>query len=98
MKHRATKKVDVGRLLKNADVKATVIASVIIGKNGEVACLKIVNPQHPLIVSEVDKALRQWRFQPMEQNGKPVGYVGWLQFQICNISCGDGKSRVTLLD
>lgn len=32
MKHRAIKKVDVGGILKNADVKATVIASVVVAK------------------------------------------------------------------
>jgi hypothetical protein len=47
MKRRATKKVDVGRILKNADVKATVVATVIVGKDGDVECLTIISPQHP---------------------------------------------------
>jgi hypothetical protein len=34
----------------------------------------------------------------MEQNGKRVPYVGWLQFQFCRIGCPEGKSSVTLLE
>jgi hypothetical protein len=97
MKQRATEKVDVAGILKNADVNATVIASVLVGSDGRVACLEIVNPKHPLVVGEVDRALRQWKFKPMEQNGKPVSYVGWLQFQFCRIGCPEEKSSVTLL-
>jgi hypothetical protein len=88
----------VGGLLKNADVNATVIASVMVGADGRVECLKIINPKHPFVVGEVDKALTQWKFKPMEQNGKYVPYVGWLQFQFCRIGCPEGKSSVTLLE
>jgi hypothetical protein len=98
MKGRATKKVDVGGILKNTDVNATVIVSLIVGTGGQVECLKIVNPKHPMVVGEVDKALRQWKFKPMEQDGKPVSYVGWLEFQFCRIGCAEGKSSVTLLN
>jgi hypothetical protein len=98
MKERAAEKVDVGGLLKNADVNATVIASVTVGADGRVECLKIINPKHPLVVGEVDKALRQWKFKPMEQNGRRVSYVGWLQFQFCRIGCPEGKGAVTLLE
>jgi len=97
MKQRATEKVDVGGILRNADVTATVIATVIVGTDGRVECLKIINPEIPFVVSEVDKALRQWKFKLMEQNGKPVSYVGWLQFQFCRTGCPEGKSSVTLL-
>jgi hypothetical protein len=45
MKRRATKKADVGGVLKNADVNATVIASVLVGTSGDVECLKVVNPK-----------------------------------------------------
>jgi hypothetical protein len=92
MKERALEKVDVGGPLKNADVNATVIASVIVGTDGRVECLKIINPKHPLVAGEMDKALRQWKFKPMEQNRKLVSYVGWLQFQFCRIGCPEGKS------
>ena len=53
MKERAAEKVDIGGLLKKADVNATVIASVIVGSDGRVECLKIINPRHPLVVGEV---------------------------------------------
>jgi Gram-negative bacterial TonB protein C-terminal len=97
MKQRATVKVDVAGILKNADVNATVIASVIVGRDGRVECLEIVNPKHPLVVVEVARALRQWRFKPMEQNEKPASYVGWLQFRFCRIGCSEGTCSVTLL-
>ena len=69
-----------------------------VGANGDVEYLKVINPKHPMVVNEVYKALRQWKFQTMKQNGKPVGYVGWLQFEFCRIGCAEGKSEVTLLD
>jgi hypothetical protein len=72
MKRRATEKTDVGGVLKNADVNANVIASVMVGTNGDVECVKVINPKHPMVVNEVYKALRQWKFQTMKQNGKPV--------------------------
>ena len=98
MKERAVKKVDVGRALKNMDVNAIVIASVIVASNGRVECLKIINPDFPLVVAEVDKALREWKFRPMVKDGKRVAYVGWLEFQFCRIGCAEGKSSVTLLE
>jgi Gram-negative bacterial TonB protein C-terminal len=98
MKGRATKKVDVGSILKNADVNATVIVSIVVGTDGKVECLQTMNPKHPMVVGEVDKALSQWKFKPMEQDGKPVSYVGWLQFRFCRVGCAEGKSSVTLLN
>jgi len=98
MKQRTTHRVDVGALLKNADVNGTVIVSVIVGSDGSVECLSVINPKHPLIVSEVDKAVRQWTFKPMQHNGKSVPYVGLLVFQFCRIGCAEGKSSVTLLE
>ena len=97
MKERATEKVDVGGVLKNMDVNATVIASVIVGTDGGVECLKIILPEFPVVVSEVNKALRQWKFKPIEQDGKRARYVGWLEFQFCRIGCPEGKSSLTLL-
>jgi hypothetical protein len=98
MKDRAVEKVDVGRVLKNMDVNATVIASVLVASDGRVECLKIISPDFAPVVAEVDKALRQWKFKPMVQDGKRVLYVGWLEFQFCRIGCGEGKSSVTLLE
>lgn len=97
MKQRATVKVDVAGIQKNADVNATVIASVVVRRDGRVECLEIVNPKQPLVVVEVARALRQWKFKPMEQNQKPAWYVGWLQFRFCRIGCSEGTSSVTLL-
>jgi len=98
MKQRATDKVEVAGILKNADVNAIVIASVIVGSDGRVACLDIINPKHPLVVREVDRAIRRWKFKPMKINGKPLPYVGWLQFQFCRIGCSEGKISRTLLE
>jgi hypothetical protein len=98
MKKRALHKVDVGPLVKNFDIDAIVIASLIVDKTGNVQCLKILNPKHPLVVASTIEALKQWKFKPREQNGKLVSYAGWLQFQFCRIGCLEGKSSVTLLE
>jgi hypothetical protein len=98
MKKRALQKVDVGPLAKNADIKAVVIASVLVDNAGGVQCLKVLNPQHPLVVAPTLEALKQWKFKPMRKKGRLVAYVGWLEFQFCRIGCPEGKSSVTLLE
>jgi hypothetical protein len=99
MKRSSLRKVDVGALLRNADVSATtVIANLIVGTDGSVACLKIITHNHPLITGEVEWALKQWKFRPMENLGKAVAYAGVLEFQFCRVGCVFVKNSVTLLE
>ena len=96
MKDRATHKVELSGFIRQADIKGTAIVEVLVGTSGEVVCLKSL-ARHPLIRVEVEKALKSWTFKRAEVNGRPVAYLGRLEFTLCNILCGDQGPSMTLL-
>lgn len=66
-------------LFRTAGVKGTVILSILVDEKGTVACIKYVTGA-PLLVQSSFDAARKWKFKPMTQDGKPVGFYGVLQF------------------
>lgn len=68
MKKRARRKTELSGLIRNADIKGTASIDLLIGKSGEVTCLKVA-PTHPLIKVSVERALTSWRFKPERENG-----------------------------
>ncbi len=96
MKARARHKVDLSGLIRNADIKGTAKIDLLIGTSGEVVCLKVA-PTHPLIKTSVERAVTAWQFKPALENGKPVAYLGRLEFFLCNILCGGDTTGMTLL-
>jgi Gram-negative bacterial TonB protein C-terminal len=95
MKDRATHKVDLSGFILRADIKGTVLVEVLVGTSGEIVCLTSVTKQ-PWIQSEVEKALKSWKFRRAEVNGKAVAYLGRMEFILCNILCGDQGPSMTL--
>jgi len=95
MKRRATHKVDVSDFMKQADIKGTTIVDVLVGPSGDVVCVKTLLG-HPILKLEVEKALRAWTFKPESMNGE-VGYVGHMEFYLCNISCGDQGGSMSIV-
>ena len=96
MKDRATRRVELGGILRQADISGTAIVDVLVGADGEVVCLKC-QARHAFIRVEVEKAVKSWAFKPAESKGKPVAYLGRLQFRLCNILCGEQGPSMTLL-
>lgn len=99
MKKRATYKVDVDApilKLRELDFRSTVVVSVLVGASGEVVCAKSVSGIS-FALEPVEKALRAWTFKPEKQKGKPIAYLGQLDFYLCNGECREGDSGVTLL-
>jgi hypothetical protein len=96
MKGRARRKIDLSGLIRNADMKGTAKVDLLIGTSGEVVCLKVA-PTHPLIKTSVELALSSWQFKPALERGKPVAYLGRLEFSLCNINCGEDATGMTLL-
>ena len=86
MKRRATKKVDVTGPVLQADIRGAVGLEVLVGPNGSVVSAKGAYG-HPMLVREVESAVRQWTFKPLRENNAPVAYVGHLDFTLCNIGC-----------
>lgn len=96
MKERATAKADVGRFIKQLDIRTMVLVNVLVGPSGQVVCTKSVVGL-PIVIKPVETALQSWKFKPETLNGRPVAYLGWMQFTLCNTSCGESGPSMTLL-
>jgi hypothetical protein len=96
MKKRAIHKVDIGPALRQVDFKTTVLLDVLVSPSGEVVCVRTVVGL-PMVRAETETALRAWTFIPAKQRGKPIAYLGRLQFQLCNALCEDQGISMTLL-
>jgi protein TonB len=83
MMKRATHKVEwvIPALARAARIQGTVVVQVFVGPNGEVDCVNVVSG-HPMFIGSVVDAVRQWKFLPAKQDGKPVGYSGTLTFAL----------------
>lgn len=58
-------------LARQTRISGTVKLHAIIGKDGTVQALQVVNG-HPLLVQSALDAVKQWRYQPTLLNGEPV--------------------------
>jgi len=58
-------------LAKQARIQGVVVLTAIIGKDGNVQNLQIVNG-HPLLAPAAIEAVKQWRYKPFLLNGQPV--------------------------
>ena len=96
MKQRAVRKVDISGAAKQRDIRGSVGLEVLVAADGSVICAKGVYG-HPMLLKDVEEAVRQWRFKPVKENNAPVAYVGRLSFALCNIACGEEGISMTLL-
>jgi protein TonB len=61
---------------KKQGLEDQVIVRYIIGKNGRVISVEILDhAKDPMFDEATVQAIRQWRFRPMVQDGKPVEVV-----------------------
>jgi hypothetical protein len=88
MKQRATHKADIGDFMRRTDFRDDHVIEVLVGPSGNVLCAKTVSGL-PVASVEVEKAVSAWTFQPAKKNGESVAYVGFLEFFLCNTSCGE---------
>jgi len=58
-------------LAKSARIQGTVQLSAIIGKDGRIAELTVVNG-HPMLIQAALSAVQQWQYKPTLLNGTPV--------------------------
>jgi hypothetical protein len=97
MKERATHKVDLDSpLLKQLDFSSTMVVEVLVDKSGEVVCMKTISGIS-FARKPVEAALQEWKFKPEKLDGKPIAYLGQLNFLLCNLDCGKEAFGVTLL-
>jgi hypothetical protein len=93
---RATQKVDLSGPAKQRDIRGDVSVYVLVGPDGAVICTSGYLG-HPMVLKDVEEAVRQWKFKPLKENNKPVAFVGSLYFALCNIGCTEAGRSMTLL-
>jgi protein TonB len=62
------------QLARNAHVGGTVRFRTLIGKDGSIKELKLIDG-HPLLIAAAAEAVGQWRYKPMMRDGRPVEVV-----------------------
>ena len=76
-------------LAQNMRIEGTVTLSILVDEKGEPICIQLVTG-HPLLVRLAIDAAKNWKFKPMTQNGKPVGFFGVLEF---HFSTGNADAK-----
>ena len=96
MKAKAQHKRDLRSDFKQIDLRETTILDVLISPNGEVLCTK--TPVGLAVLSrEIEQAVNSWKFEPVQSHGKPIAYLGRLEFRLCYTGCGASGTSMTLL-
>jgi len=97
MKARATKRVDLAGPAKQRDIRGDVGVDILVGPDGSVICA-VGFHGHPMLLKDVEEAVRQWKFKPLNERNKPVAFVGTLYFALCNVGCTEAGRSMTLLN
>jgi TonB family protein len=58
--------------VRKENMTGQVVIQAVIEKDGKVARASVVRPIHPDLDAAALEAVRQWRYEPARQNGKPV--------------------------
>ena len=96
MKQRATSKEDLNGFIKQLDFRSVMVLELLVSESGKVVCVKTISGI-PIARRPTEEAVRRWKFRVATTAEKPVSYVGWLEFTLCNTSCGSNEYGVTLL-
>lgn len=96
MKERATFKEDLNGFIKQLDFRSVMVLKLLVSESGKVVCVKTISGI-PTARKPTEEAVRHWKFRVATTAGKPVSYMGWLEFKLCNTSCGSDEYGVTLL-
>jgi TonB family protein len=74
-------------LVQASTIEAKVTVSILVDEKGEVCCVQAATG-HPLMFGSAIDAARKWRFKPMTQDGKLVGFYGVLEFHFSTANAG----------
>ena len=96
MKAKTLVKRDIDDRLKQMDFRETTMVDLLVGSDRSVVCMKTI-VGIPGFSPRIKQALKAWKFQPVTSEGTPAGYIGRLQFRLCNEDCGTLGSSMTLL-
>ncbi len=67
-------KPEYPRMAKDSRIQGTVNLQAVIGRDGRIRELQVMNG-HPLLVKAAMDAVRQWEYQPTTLNGQPVEVI-----------------------
>lgn len=76
-------------IFKTARIEGTVILSILVDEKGEPHCIHVITG-HPMCVGSAIDAAKKWKFKPMTQGGKPVGFYSLLEF---HFSTGNADAK-----
>ena len=93
MKAKALRKRD---LRSEMDLREITILDVLISPKGEVVCTKTLVGL-AVLNRKIEQAVSSWKFEPVQSHGKPIAYLGRLEFRLCNTGCGASGTSMTLL-
>jgi hypothetical protein len=96
MKQRATSKEDLNGFIKQLDFRSVMVLKLLVSESGKVVCVRTISGI-PIARKPTEEAVRRWKFRVATTAGKPVSYVGWLEFTLCNTACRGDEYGVTLL-
>src|ERR1700678_1643914 len=96
MKAKALRKRDLRSDSKQMDLREITILDVLISPKGEVVCTKTLVGL-AVLRREIEQAVSSWKFEPVQSHGKPIAYLGRLEFRLCNTGCGASGTSMTLL-
>jgi len=82
-------------LASQARIQGTVILSILVDQKGEVSCIQAITG-HPMLLGVAIDAARKWKFKRMLQDGKSVGFYGWLAFRFS--STGPDSKHTSCLE
>ena len=96
MKQRAIFKEDLKGFIKQVDFRSVMVLKLLVSESGTVTCAKTISGIN-LAQKPTEEAVRRWKFRVATEAGKPVAFIGWLEFTLCNTSCGSQPMGVALL-
>jgi hypothetical protein len=96
MKERATAKEDLNGFIKQLDFRTVMVLRLIVSESGKVVCVKTISGM-PMARRATEEAVQRWKFRVASKAGRPVSYIGWLEFKLCSTACGSDEYGVTLL-
>jgi len=67
-----TRLIEYPSIAREAGIEGTIVARVLVGRDGKYMRHKIINGAHPLLEREVEKHLSKLKFTPAIQGRKPI--------------------------
>jgi len=66
-------------LVQRIQVNGNVLVAILVNQSGNVECVKVISG-HPLLTSSAAEAAKDWKFKPLNANGKTLAFCGLLRF------------------